>query len=236
MHSPTILVGAGLAVALMTGCASAPPATGPAAEPADQEQSPSPAPAVSPDALDRAARADSVRAHYTDADVAFMTGMIHHHAQALVMARMAPSHDASPTLRTLAERIIAGQKDEIFLMQRWLRDRGEPVPEVDGDDHAGHAAHAAHPEMAPMAGMLTPGQLARLDGARGPQWDRLFLTYMIQHHQGALVMVEELFAAAGAGQGDEIFKIASDIGVDQATEIDRMQRMLEDLVFGSDPE
>jgi uncharacterized protein (DUF305 family) len=176
----------------------------------------------SPEMMAGAARADSVRRHYTEADVAFMRDMIHHHAQALVMARMAPTHGASEELQTLAARIINGQKDEIALMQRWLQDRGEPVPHVDESGHTDMPPE----HMASMAGMLSPQQMARLEAARGLEWDRYFLMYMIQHHQGALVMVDELFSSHGAGQGDRVFAIASGIGADQATEIDRMQRML----------
>ncbi|HUG39377.1 MAG TPA: DUF305 domain-containing protein [Longimicrobiales bacterium] len=189
--------------------------------------------------LERAARADSVRRSYTQADVDFMTGMIHHHAQALVMARMAPTHEASSPLQVLAARIINGQKDEIALMQQWLRDHGQPVPEVSEDGmvvgaaggHGAHAGHGGH-HAAAMPGMLTPAQMERLGAARGAEWDRLFLTFMIQHHQGALTMVDALFATYGAGQGDAIFKIAADIGADQASEIDRMQLMLHELMFG----
>lgn len=194
-------------------------------EPAATPSSPSPA------TLEEAARADSVRQQFTQADVDFMTGMIAHHAQALVMARMAPTHGAGEALRTLASRIISGQNDEIALMQRWLRERGEPVPQVDEAGRVSGPDHAMHGEHATMAGMLSPQQMQRLDAARGAEWDRLFLTYMIQHHQGALVMVDELFATHGAGQGVETFRIASGIGADQATEIDRMQRMLEDRIF-----
>ncbi len=194
------------------------------------------APEPSPEVLEAAARADSVRRSFTTADVEFVRGMIHHHAQALVMARMAPSHDASPALRTLAGRIINGQRGEIGLMQRWLRDHDQAVPEVQesGRMATGHEAmahgegqHGAHR----MPGMLTAEQLERLDAARGAAWDRLFLTFMIQHHQGALVMVEELFGTHGAGQSDSIYKLASDIVADQDSEIDRMQRMLRALVF-----
>jgi uncharacterized protein (DUF305 family) len=182
-------------------------------------------PAPRDSALASAARADSLRNSYTPADVGFMTGMIHHHAQALVMARMAPSHGASDALQVMAGRIINGQNDEIALMQQWLRDRNEPVPDPSAPMHAGHAMH--------MPGMLTPEQLAELDAARGADFDRLFLTYMIQHHQGALTMVDELFRTYGAGQGDAIFKIASDIGADQTSEIDRMQTMLREILFES---
>ena len=171
-----------------------------------------------------AARADSVRDSFNDADVAFITDMIHHHAQALVMARMAETHGASSQIRVLAARIINAQNDEIALMQRWLRDRGLPVPDPEHMQHGGH-------HMDDMPGMLTPEQLERLDQARGPEFDRVFLQFMIQHHEGALVMVEELFGSYGAAQGDAIFKIASDVGADQSTEIDRMRLMLRDMIF-----
>ncbi len=177
------------------------------------------------------ARMDSARARFTEADVRFMTSMIGHHAQALVMARLAPTHGASPSLQTLAARIINAQRDEIASMQQWLRDRGQPVPEVhfDGPTLMIHGAdHAMH---AP--GMLTPEQMQELERARGPEFDRLFLTYMIQHHRGAVAMVLELFATDGAGQDEEVFKFASDVQVDQITEIKRMELMLESLA-GSD--
>lgn len=195
------------------------------ANPTTSEAMPPPTTAVS----ERAARADSVRRSFTTADVEFMTGMIHHHAQALVMARMAPTHGASPRLKVLCKRILNGQKGEIALMQRWLRDRDQPVPDVGtggmGMAHGG--ADSPH-----MPGMLTAEQLERLDAARGAEWDRLFLTYMIQHHRGAVVMVEELFDTYGAGQGALTFKLASGIAADQSTEIDRMQSMLYDIMFG----
>lgn len=195
-----------------------------------------PAPAPAPDSavMAQAARADSLRQSYNEADVAFMTGMIHHHAQALVMSRMAPTHGAGETMLTLTARIMNGQRSEIALMQQWLRDRGEPVPQPDtvgADLSSGMAGHDGHGDMN-MAGMLSPEQLAELDAARGEEWERLFLTYMIQHHQGAITMVDELFASYGGGQGDAIFKIASDISADQASEIDRMQRMLHAMIFG----
>jgi uncharacterized protein (DUF305 family) len=176
---------------------------------------------------DQVARADSVRASYTPADVAFMTGMIHHHAQALVMSRMAPTHGASGSLQIMAERIIVGQNDEIGLMQRWLRDRDQPVPDPAAmdPDMTAHGDHLMH-----MPGMLSAEQLAELDAARGPEFDRVFLTYMIQHHQGAITMVEELFSTGG-GQGDAIFKIASDIAADQDSEIARMRSMLREMLF-----
>ena len=163
---------------------------------------------------------------YTAADVHFMSGMIYHHAQAVLIAGWAPSHDASPSLRALCDRIVVGQGDEIVLMQRWLRDRHEAVPDPS-------ATHAMMPGMDPatmMPGMLTADQLAQLDRARGREFDRLFLTFMIQHHQGAITMVNALFAT-GAGEQEKVFRFASDVFADQTTEIARMQKMLAALLF-----
>jgi uncharacterized protein (DUF305 family) len=172
------------------------------------------------------ARADSGRPPYTRADVKFMQGMIGHHAQAIVMANWAPSHGERADVRVLAERIVVAQKDEIATMQRWLRDRRETVPDADAHhEHAGMSMPGmTMPAMMP--GMLTAEQFAKLDAARGPQFDRLFLTYMIQHHQGAITMVKELLAAPGAGQDDDVFRFVADVNVDQTTEIDRMRSML----------
>ncbi|HUP88808.1 MAG TPA: DUF305 domain-containing protein [Longimicrobiales bacterium] len=175
---------------------------------------------------------------YTRADVDFMTGMIGHHAQAIVMARMAPTHGASPDIQILCGRVINAQKDEIALMQRWLRQRNLEVPEPKVDDeHAGHdmgamAGMHAHEHLMPA--MLTDEQMKQLDAARGKDFDMLFLKLMIQHHQGATAMVKELFAREGAAQDDTVFKLASDVNVDQTTEIARMTRMLMDLLFGKD--
>ena len=165
---------------------------------------------------------------YTPADVQFMSGMIHHHAQALVMSAMAPTHGANAAVRTLAARIINSQQDDIALMQGWLRDRGQPVPEVhfDGTNVMMHGPDQA---MHMMPGMLTPAQLGELAAAHGTEFDHLFLKYMIQHHSGALTMVHDLFAADGAGQDEAIFKFASGVQVDQGTEIARMQLMLDAL-------
>ncbi|HYD53584.1 MAG TPA: DUF305 domain-containing protein, partial [Gemmatimonadaceae bacterium] len=123
-----------------------------------------------------------------EADVRFMTDMIGHHAQALVMAAMAEPNGASPSIRTLAARITNAQQDEIRLMQTWLRDRGQPVPEVSASGAmvmAGHE-HAHHL----MPGMLTAEQLAELRAARGVEFDKRFLNFMIQHHRGATDMVK----------------------------------------------
>lgn len=174
------------------------------------------------------ARIDSARARFTEADVRFITGMIAHHAQAIVMARLVPTRASNAAVLTLAGRIINAQQDEIALMQQWLRDRKLPVPEVTpaGADPA-HAGHGAH-----MPGMLTPEQLRQLEQVRGAEFDRRFLTLMIQHHRGAVTMVDELFKAGGAGQDDLVFKIASDVQVDQITEINRMETMLAALPRG----
>ncbi|HEY0996138.1 MAG TPA: DUF305 domain-containing protein [Gemmatimonadaceae bacterium] len=208
--------------------------------PAAATASPPPAPAGAPasatadtghaalEAIVRA-RGDSARRRFTKADVDFMAGMIHHHAQAILMAEWAPTHGASASVRTLAARIINAQRDDIALMQRWLRDRGQPVPAatpgpmkmvMDGMEH----------DML-MPGMLTDAQLRELDAARGSAFDRLFLTYMIQHHRGAVSMVKELFGSYGAAQDDTVFKLASDVNVDQTTEIERMQKMLATLLI-----
>jgi uncharacterized protein (DUF305 family) len=178
------------------------------------------------------ARADSALHPYTDADVRFMSGMIGHHAQAIVMAGWAESHDASPAVRTLAERIINAQRDEIKTMQTWLRDRGKPVPEASPHGMKMVMNGMEHEMLMP--GMLTEEQMKELDAARGKDFDRLFLTDMIQHHSGAVQMVKELFDTYGAAQDDLVFKFASDVNVDQTTEIERMHKMLAQVIFGVD--
>ena len=209
-----------MATLALLGCAGG-VSTGGGSEPEPAQGSPTDLEAI------YRARTDSARLRVNEADVRFMTGMIGHHAQALVMARLAPSHNASPSVQVLCARIINAQQDEIATMQQWLRDRGQPVPEVhingttltvDGPEYAMH-----------MPGMLSPDQIRELDDARGPTFDRLFLTYMIQHHQGAVTMVHHLFATDGAALDGLTFKLASDIQVDQTTEIARMQRMLDAL-------
>jgi uncharacterized protein (DUF305 family) len=171
------------------------------------------------------ARADSVRYPYTEADVEFMSAMIGHHSQALLMAGWAPTHGAGSSVRTLAERIINGQQDEIVTMQRWLADRRKPVPEYGRMNRSG----TGHHQHASMPGMLTPDQLGQLDQARGSEFDRLFLTFMIQHHKGAVGMVQKLFATPGAARDETVFKFANDVSVDQRTEVARMERMLAGL-------
>jgi len=192
-------------------------------------------PTLSPEAEAAAiaqARADSVRHPYTAADVEFMSHMIHHHAQAIVMARWAPTHGASPAVQRLADRIINAQQDEIGTMQSWLRDRRQPVPEATPGGVMMNMAGMEHEMLMP--GMLTEAQMKQLDAARGPEFDRLFLTYMIQHHKGAVSMVKDLFDTYGAGQDELVFKFASDVNVDQSTEIARMEKLLVSVTLGID--
>jgi uncharacterized protein (DUF305 family) len=177
-------------------------------------------------AIERA-RADSARLPYVEADVHFMSGMISHHAQAIAMARLAPTHKADPAVQRLAARIINAQSDEIAIMQQWLADREKPVPAPDPVGMKMNMGGTQHVHLMP--GMLTPEQMKQLDAARGKEFDRLFLQLMIQHHQGAVEMVKTLFGTPGAGQNESVFKLASDVNVDQITEIARMERMIEEL-------
>lgn len=181
--------------------------------------------AAPPPSSPAAAPAPARRAN--PADVAFVSGMIHHHAQALVMAELARDRAASPAIRTLSERIHVSQTDEIRIMQLWLSDMGEPVPEPSPTGMRMTMGGVEHDMLMP--GMLSADQMARLEAARGPEFDRLFLAYMIQHHEGALEMVEALFAAHGGGVDDTIYKMASDTFADQGSEIDRMQRLLDSM-------
>ena len=167
---------------------------------------------------------DTTTYRFTAADVHFMSAMIGHHAQAIAMAEMAPTHGASPSIRTLAARVINAQRDEIALMQQWLRERKQPVPEARPTGMK--MTHGGVEHVMLMPGMLSESQMKALDQSRGTEFDRLFLQFMIQHHQGAVTMVKELFSSQGAALDDTVFKIASDINVDQTTEIARMQKML----------
>jgi uncharacterized protein (DUF305 family) len=178
------------------------------------------------------AAADTTSHAYTAADVEFMNGMISHHAQALLMAGWAASHGASPTIRTLTDRIINAQKDEIVAMQKWLRDRHLPVPEPNPHGMTMNMGGMQHQMLMP--GMLSEDQLKQLDSARSKEFDRLFLTFMIQHHQGAVTMVNNLFNTNGAAQDISVYKLASDVSADQTTEIERMQKMLASMVFSTD--
>ncbi|PWN06775.1 DUF305 domain-containing protein [Rhodohalobacter mucosus] len=206
-------------------------------------------------------RIQESKMNFTQADVDFMTGMIGHHAQALVMSDLAPENGASPTIQTLAARIINAQKDEIATMQTWLKERNQPVPIVNIDglnltitmeqpdsddmhhdqhdtgeddhqkmdhgemDHSDMGTHNHHD----MPGMLTQAQLEELAAARGAEFDRKFLSFMIQHHEGAVIMVTDLFDSDGAALDEQAFRLASDIQVDQITEIERMKLMLSQM-------
>jgi uncharacterized protein (DUF305 family) len=154
---------------------------------------------------------------HTAADVTFMQGMIHHHAQALDMTQLLYTRTTREEMKLLAKRIDVSQTDEIRFMRRWLEDRGADAP----------GPHAHHmPGATLMPGMLTTDEMAKLAAAKGAEFDRLFLELMIKHHTGALLMVRELFAQRGAGQEAEIFAFATDVDADQQMEIDRMRTML----------
>ena len=175
-------------------------------------------------AAEPAARPDLVRQPYSAADVEFMTGMVPHHAQAVLIAGWAASHGARPDVRILCERMVVAQRDEIESMRNWLRDRGQTVPDANATHHRMKMNGVEHDMLMP--GMLTAEELARLDKARGSEWDRLFLAAMIRHHEGALEMVDKLFMSHGALQDDDLFKFASDVYADQTTEIEFMKKML----------
>lgn len=156
-------------------------------------------------------------APYAAADVRFMQGMIAHHSQAIYMSRMAESHGASPRLLKLAKKIDQSQVAEIRIMRGWLHENGQFAP----DTSSWRTMH--------MAGMLTDAQLRELDAATGPAFDRAFLTMMIQHHEGALQMVNDLLATPGAGQEVNVNVFANDVVSVQTAEIGIMRQMLQQL-------
>lgn len=181
------------------------------------------------------------------ADVDFMQGMIVHHAQAVEMTAMIPSHTRNEALHSLGARISSSQSDEIKFMKRWLAARGEPIstgmakmPGMDmSHETSQETSHESSPEtshetskatsqegMALMPGMLTPRQMEALRKAKGAEFDHLFLVGMIQHHNGALTMVKDLFDTAGAGQDAELFNFATDADNTQRAEIRIMENML----------
>jgi len=183
-----------------------------------------PAPAVqqpaAPADTARRAAADTARRR-SEADVRFMQHMMAHHQQARVMSAMVPERTTRPEIRLIAERIDVSQEDEMRQMRGWLRRHGVEAPASDA--HAAHGGHAAMP------GMLTQAELARLAAARGAEFDRLFLEYMIRHHEGAVTMVAELFATPGAAQTSEMYGFATDVNADQRAEIARMRALLATL-------
>jgi uncharacterized protein (DUF305 family) len=154
---------------------------------------------------------------YTKADVEFMQGMIAHHAQAVVMSRMAKSHGANPQVLRMSSKIDQSQVPEIHIMQDWLRRNNQFAPDTSSWRHM------------TMAGMLTPAQMTALEAAKGVAFDRAYLEYMIQHHVGALQMVEDLFAAPLAGQEVDVNVFANDVVTVQTAEIGIMQKLLTQL-------
>ncbi|MGH7656271.1 MAG: DUF305 domain-containing protein [Gemmatimonadaceae bacterium] len=173
------------------------------------------------------ARIDSLRRPYTAADIEFMSGMIGHHSQAVKMAGWCASHGANKSLQTFCGRIALGQTTEIGLMSNWLKDRNQAVPAPD--PRGMEMMMNGKETFMMMPGMLTEDQMKQLDAARGTEFDRLFLTYMIQHHKGAITMVDTLDDTPGADQDEFVFKFSNDVQADQTTEIARMQQMLDAL-------
>ena len=205
-----------LAAATATACATSPPPSG-----AGSDEGPAPR-IVQPGAPGEASRdfetgsQDRIEgAAYTEADVRFMQGMIHHHAQALQMAALIPDRTSDRTFRQMGQRITISQRDEIAMMRRWLLDRGRDAPSGD----------PSGPLMM-MHGMLTPEQMRTLRDTEGVEFERYFLQFMIQHHGGAIVMVQELFNTPGAGQESTINFFANEVDSDQTIEVQRMQQML----------
>jgi len=195
---------------------------------------------------------------FTEADIAFMQGMIHHHAQALEMVQLMEGRTNARDLIMLGKRIDISQKSEIKLMANWLKDAGAEVPMMArpgymSGNHASHANHAAHAGSsmhsegasmrmsgsmehaagggghAMMPGMLSHEQMQQLRDSEGTAFYRYWLTFMIQHHEGALAMVENLFSTPGAGQNQDVFHFASEVDIDQRIEILRMRQMLQNV-------
>jgi uncharacterized protein (DUF305 family) len=166
--------------------------------------------------ISAAAATDLSKVQATEADIKFMQGMIGHHAQALEMTALIPDRTATRDMILLGQRISVSQADEIEMMKTWLRKRGQEIP----------AEHHHHTAEGFMPGMLTPEQMTELANAKGAAFDQLFLKYMIQHHEGALTMVDELFKTPGAGQEGDINGFAADVDSDQRMEINRMRALL----------
>lgn len=177
---------------------------------------------------------------YTKADIDFVQGMIVHHAQAVVMSDWAPTRAVKPNFLTLSSRIALSQRDEIAMMQRWLLDRRLATPDplhMLHDDsgsvtdrssmHMPGMDMGAHPMM--MSGMLSPDEMRQLEAARGIEFERLYLTGMIKHHQGALDMVAALFSSPGSGQQPELSGFATDVDASQRAQMARMEAMLKTI-------
>lgn len=207
LHLPRATAAILLACPLLLACSTGKQAAPPAAAPAGHE---SMAGMSIPVAIPKGAI-------YTEADVRFMQGMIAHHAQAIYMSRLAAAHGAGPRLLKLATKIDQSQVAEIRLMQDWLRANNQTAPDT-----------SAWRTMQ-MPGMLTPEQLRQLDAASGSEFDRQFLTLMIQHHNGALTMVSDLLATPLAAQDVDVSVFANDVQTVQTAEIGIMQQMLDSL-------
>jgi uncharacterized protein (DUF305 family) len=203
--------------AVAVSCRTAAPATAAGASAAKPPIVQPGAPGAPSHVISAETAADLSKVEFTGADIKFMQGMIGHHQQAIEMVALVGSHSRSEDLKKLALRIDLSQEDEIKMMQHWLADRGQQVP----DRNAMHM----HGAML-MPGMLTADEMRQLSEANGADFDRLFLEGMIKHHGGALTMVQELFGTPGAAQESEIFAFASDVEADQRMEIDRMGAML----------
>ncbi len=208
----TLAVAAGPACRTASGTSGAAVAVDPAATAIVQPGAPGQANRT----ISAEAATDLSRVQATPADVKFMQGMIGHHAQALEMTALIADRTSRDDMKLLGQRIAVSQEDEINMMKTWLRARGQEVP----------AEHAHHTHEGFMPGMLTPEQMTELGAANGPLFDELFLKGMIQHHAGALTMVDELFKSPGAGQEGDINAFAADVDSDQRMEIDRMRAML----------
>jgi uncharacterized protein (DUF305 family) len=217
-------------LALLAGCATAartPPGSPPPGSPLPAAAAGTPAsiPSAMPSATpDHHHHADGTApitipagALFTEADVRFMQGMIAHHAQAIHMSRMAASRGANPRLVRFAQKIDLSQAGEIVQMQGWLRANGQVAPDTSSW------------RTVTMHGMLTAEELARLEAARGPAFDRLFLEYMIRHHEGALKMVADLIATPRAAQDVDVSVLANDVETTQTAEIGLMRQMLTEL-------
>ena len=206
-----------LACGVATACGSAPPRQGvPIVQPG--------APGQASKDVSAAKAADESHVGYTDADVTFMQGMIHHHAQALDMVDLLDRNTSSDAMRQLGKRISLSQTDEIKMMRTWLTARGKDAP--DPRAHAMADMPGMSMDHVMMPGMLTPDEMKHLSELKGPEFDKAFLTGMIKHHRGALTMVKELLGTAGAGQDADIFNFAANIEADQSAEIERMTDML----------
>ena len=218
-------VAIGLAAVLSAGAACG---REPVPSPAQTSASAGAAPVVQPGAPGDPSRdvaASPVKAPaVTAADIRFMQGMILHHAQAIEMVNLLKTRTKRDDMQLFAKRIEVSQNDEIRMMRTWLIDRHQPAP-VPAQGHGQLMMISGEP-MSPMPGMLTEPQMTALAAASGPAFDALFLAGMIQHHGGALKMVEDLFAAPGAAQDSVIFDFASHVDSDQRMEISRMRRML----------